>query len=179
MVTTPLSEKISLTKDVEKVTDALADTLLMKKKSLTKDDENGNDELEDTLLSEKTSLTKDLEKGTDELADTLLTEKKSLTKDVEKGTDELADKLLMNKKSSTKDVDEGNDELAFMKQKVSTIRRKSLYQYEVQPIGSKGWFKLDIEFFKPLFLNVIHNSIKHCLKRALKINTWKYIKRFL
>ena len=108
----------------------------------------------DALWSEKKSLTKDVEKGTDELADTLLMEKKSLTKNVEKGTYELESTLLMEKKSSTKDVDKGTDELAFMKQKVNTICRKCLDQFEGQSIGSKGWFKPDIEFLKRTFSKI-------------------------
>ena len=35
-----------------------------------------------------------------------------------------------------------------MKQKVNTILRKGLNQFEGQSTGSKGWFKLDIECFK-------------------------------
>ena len=58
----------------------------------------------------------------------------------------LADTLLMENKYSTKDVDKGTDELVFMKQKVNTISRKGLDQFEGQFIGSKVWFKLDIEF---------------------------------
>ena len=71
-------------------------------------------------------------------------EKKSLTKDVYKVTDELADTLLMEKKYSTKYVDKGTDELAYMKQKVKTIFRKGLEQFEGLSIRSKGWLKLDI-----------------------------------
>ena len=82
----------------------------------------------------------------------------------------------MKKKSSTKDVDKGTDELADMKQKVNTIFRKVLDQFEGQSIGYKVWFKLDIEFFK-LFLKFIQNYIKHNLKIILKIKTWKRIKR--
>ena len=67
----------------------------------------------------------------------LFSEKKSLTKNVEKATDELADLLLMKKKSSIFDVDKGTDELVFMKQKVNTINRKGLDQFEGQYIGSK------------------------------------------
>ena len=106
-------------------------------------------------------------------------ENKSLTKNIEKGTDELADMLLMKKKYSTKDFEKGTDELAFMNQKLKTIRRKGLDQFEGQSIGSKGRFKLDIDFFKQLFIEFIQNSIKHCLRRILKINRCKCIKRFL
>ena len=105
-------------------------------------------------LSEKKALTKDVEKGTDEFSETLLTEKKYLTKDVEKGTDELADTLLTEKKSSTKDVDKGTDELEDMKQKVNTISRKGLYQFQGISIVSKGWFKLDIEFKKTTYSKI-------------------------
>ena len=45
------------------------------------------------------------------------------------------------------DVDKSTDELADMKQKVNTIFEKGLDQFEGQSTGSKGWFKLDIEFF--------------------------------
>ena len=127
----------------------------------------------------KKSSTKNVEKGTDELADTLLMDKKSSTNNVEKGTDELTDMLLMENKSSTKDVDKGTDEFEFTKQKVNTIKRKGLYQFEGQYIGSKGRFKLDIELKKTTFLKFIHNYIKNCLKRISKINTWKCIKRLL
>ena len=85
------------------------------------------------------------------MADTLLMEKISLTKNVEKGTDEFADTILMEKKCSINYVDKGTDELAFMKQKVNTISRKGLDQFEGQSIGSKVWFKLDIEFLKTTF----------------------------
>ena len=87
----------------------------------------------------------------EEVITTPLSEKKSLTKDVEKGTDKLAYMLLMEKKYSTKYVDKGTDKLAYMKQGVNTIHRKGLDQFEVQSIGSKGWFKLDIEFFYTIF----------------------------
>ena len=102
----------------------------------------------DTLFYEKKYLTKNVKKGTDELSHTLLSENKSLTKKVEKFTDELADTLFFEKKYSTFGVDKGTDELACMKQKVHTIRRKGLNQFEGQSNGSKGWFKLDIECFK-------------------------------
>ena len=98
-----------------------------------------------TILSQKKSLTKDVEKGTDELVDMLLMKNKYSTKYVEKGADELSDTLFMKKKSSTKDVDKVTDELADMKKKVNTIIRKGLDQFGGQSIGSKGWFKLDIE----------------------------------
>ena len=52
VVTTPFSEKKSLTKDVEKGTDKLTDTLLTENKSLTKNVEKGSDELADKILSE-------------------------------------------------------------------------------------------------------------------------------
>ena len=95
----------------------------------------------------KKSLTKNVDKGTDELADTLFSEKKSSTKNIEKGTDVLADTLLMEKRYSNFDVDKGTEELSSMKQKVNTILRKGLDQFEVQSIGSKIWFKPDIGFF--------------------------------
>ena len=47
LVTTSLSEKRSLTQDVEKGTDKLADMLLMEKKSSTNDVDKGTDELSD------------------------------------------------------------------------------------------------------------------------------------
>ena len=47
LVTTPFSEKKSLTKDVEKGTDKLADILLMEKKYSTRDVDKGTDELTD------------------------------------------------------------------------------------------------------------------------------------
>ena len=78
---------------------------------------------------------------------TPLSGNKSSTKDVDKCTDKLADMLLMDNKSSTKDVDKGTGELVYMKQAVNTICRKVLYQFEGQSSRSKGWFKLDIEFF--------------------------------
>ena len=73
-----------------------------------------------------------VEKCTDELADKLLSEKKSSTKNDEKGTDKLADMLLMEKKYSTFDVDKCTEELTFMKQKLNTIHRKGLDQFEGQ-----------------------------------------------
>ena len=104
---------------------------------------------------EKKSSTKDNGKDTEKLADTLLIEKKSLTNNVEKLTDELAHTLLMENKSSTKDVEKVTDELAWMKQKMNTIRKKILYQFECQSIRSKGWTKLDIEFLETNFLKFI------------------------
>ena len=47
VVTTPLSENKSLTKDTEKGTDKLADMLLIGKKSSTKDVDKCTDELAD------------------------------------------------------------------------------------------------------------------------------------
>ena len=114
-----------------------------------------------------------------ELVTTPFSEKKSLTKDVEKGTDKLADILLMENKYSTRDVDKGTDELADMKQAANKIHRKGQDQFEGQSSGSKGWFKLDIVFFKQFFPRVIQNHIKTCLKIILKINTWKCIKCLL
>ena len=61
VVTTPLSENKSSTKDVDKGADELE---YMKKEVVT------------TLLLEKKSSTMDFEKGTDELADTPLLQKK-------------------------------------------------------------------------------------------------------
>ena len=78
---------------------------------------------------------------------TPLSENKSSTKDVDEGTDELAYMPLMEKKYSTQDIDKGTDELEDMKQSVVAIRINGLYQFEVQYKGSKGWFKLDSEFF--------------------------------
>ena len=78
-------------------------------------------------------------------------EKKSSTKDVDEGTDELSDMPLTEKKYSTKDVDKGTDEFSDMKQAVVTIRRKSLYQFEGQSKGSKGWFKINSGFLKTAF----------------------------
>ena len=75
-----------------------------------------------------------------------VSEKKSSTKDVKKGTDKLSDMLLMEKKYSTKDVDKVTDYLAYIKQAVTTIIRKGLYQFEGQYSGSKRWFKLVIGF---------------------------------
>ena len=78
-------------------------------------------------------------------------ERKSSTKNVDKGTDSFSDTLLMKKKYSTKDVDKGTDKLELVKQKVNTIRRKGLNKFEVQSIGSRGCFKLDIEFLNNFF----------------------------
>ena len=47
VVTTPLLEKKSSTKDVDKGTDELVDTPLLEKKSSTKDVEKGTDKLAD------------------------------------------------------------------------------------------------------------------------------------
>ena len=103
------------------------------------------------LFSEKKSLTNKYEKGTDGLADTLLSEKKNSTKKVDKGTDEKAYTLLSGNKPLTKDVEKGTDELEFNKQKVNKIHRKGLNQFEGQSTGTKGWFKLDIDFLKTTF----------------------------
>ena len=117
----------------------------------TKYVEKGTDKLAYRLLFEKKSLTKKYEKGTDELADTLLSEKKTSTNMVDKCTCEKADTLLSGKKHLTKDVEKGTYELVFKKQKVHTIRRKGLNQFEGQSNGNQGWFKLDIEFLKTTF----------------------------
>ena len=140
VVTTPLSEKKSFTKDVEKGTYELADTLLMEKKPSTEN----------------------VDKGTDELEETLFMEKKSSTKNAEKGTDELTDMLLTEKKYSTKDVDKGTDELKFTKKKVNTIHSKGLDHSDGQYIRSKGWFKLDIEFLETHF-SKIHSYLYKAL----------------
>ena len=102
-----------------------------------------------------------------------------MTKYADRVTDELSDMPLMEKKYSTNYVDKGTDELTYMKQKVNTIHRKVLYQFEVQSIGSNGWFKLDIEFRQKRFLKLIQNSIRNCLKRVSKIKTWNCIKCLL
>ena len=47
VVTTPFSKKKSLTKDVEKGTDKLADMILVEKKYSTKDVDKGTDDLSD------------------------------------------------------------------------------------------------------------------------------------
>ena len=62
---------------------------------------------------------------------------------------------------------------------MNTIHKKGLNRFEDQSTGTKGWFKLDIEFFKQIFPEVIRGSIKNCLKLILNINTWKCVKRFL
>ena len=49
----------------------------------------------------------------------------------------------------------GTYELALNRQKVNTIRRKGLNQFGGKYTGSKGWFKLDIECLKTLFLKVM------------------------
>ena len=103
------------------------------------------------------------------MADTLLSEKKTSTKKVEKSTDENSYALLYEKKPLTRDVEKGTDELAFKKQKVHTIRRKGLNQFEGKSIGTHGWFKLNIdlkktyskshsEFYKELFKNNIDDQ---------------------
>ena len=162
VVTTTLSEKKSLTKDVEKGIEEFSDTLFYEKKSSTKDVDKGTDELSDKILYEKKSWTKNFEKGTDEFSDKLFFEKKPSTKNVEKGTDEFSDTLFSEKKSSTIDVDIGTDNLVFMKQKVNTICSKGLNYFEGQYNGSKLWFKLYIDFSKQLFLKVIKNSKNYC-----------------
>ena len=132
-----------------------------------------------TPLSEKKYSTKDVDKGTDELADTLLMENKSSTKGIEKVTDELEDTLLMENKYSTKDVYKGTDELEFMRQKVNTIHRKGLYQFEGQSIGSKGWFKIDIEFFKTNFSKIHSEFYKALFKNNIKYQDMEVYKTFI
>ena len=60
----------------------------------------------------------------------------------------------LEKKDSTKDVEKGTDELTYMKQEVVTILRKDLYQFEGQPKGFTGWFKLDSGFLKTTFSTI-------------------------
>ena len=57
-----------MTEKDNRSTDELADTLLSEKKTLTKEVEKCTDENTDTQLSEKKYLTKYVKKGTDELA---------------------------------------------------------------------------------------------------------------
>ena len=110
---------------------------------------------------------------------TPLSEKEYSTKDVEKGTDILADVLLIEKKYSTRDLEKVTGELADMKQTVNIILKEGLDQFKGQSSGSKGRFKLDIGFFRQLFLKVINISIKNCLKRIFNIKACKCIKRLL
>ena len=82
--------------------EAVGSTLLAEKESATKDAEKGTDGLADTLLSEKKSSTnfvEDVEKGTDELADILFSKKKLVTERDKKGTGKLVDTLLYEKKN--------------------------------------------------------------------------------
>ena len=60
VVTTPFSEKKSLTRDVEECTDKLVDTTLMEKKYFTKDVEEGTYKLPDMTFMEKKFSTKDV-----------------------------------------------------------------------------------------------------------------------
>ena len=62
VVTTPLSEKKSLTEDVEKCTDKLADMILMEMKSSTKDVNKGTYEFADTKQAVNTIRRKGLDK---------------------------------------------------------------------------------------------------------------------
>ena len=62
MVTTPLLEKKSLTKDVDKGTDELADTPLLEKKYSTKNIDTGTDELADMKNAVVTICRKGLDK---------------------------------------------------------------------------------------------------------------------
>ena len=62
VVTNPLLEKKSSTKDVDKGTDELADTPLLGKKYLTKDVDKGTDELADMKNAVVTILSKGLDK---------------------------------------------------------------------------------------------------------------------
>ena len=110
--------------------------------------------LADTILSEKKLVTDKDKKCTDELSDTLLSEKKTSTKKVDKGTYEKADTQLSEKKYLTKDVKKGTDELAFNKQRVHTIFRKALNQFEGESIGTHEWFKLNIEFLKTTYSKI-------------------------
>ena len=96
----------------------------------------------------------------EEVFTTPFSKNKSSTKGVEKGADELEDMLFMEKKYSTKYVDKGTGELEDMKQAVNAIRRKGIDQFEVQYIGSKGRFKLYIEFFKTAFSKT-HSESRH------------------
>ena len=133
----------------------------------------------DKLLSEKKSSTNYVEKGTDEWADIMLSEKKSLTKNVEKGTDKLSDTILIEKTSSTFDVDKGTDEMVFMKQKVNTIRRKVLNQFEGQSTGFKGWFKPDIKFFLTFFSKIHSEIYKALFKNNIEYQDMEVYKTFL
>ena len=101
------------------------------------------------------------------MADTLLSEKKTSTKKVEKGTDEKAYTLLPEKKPLTKDVKKGTDELLFKKQKVHTIIRKGLNQFEGQSTGTQGWFKLDIEFLKTTYSKIHSELYKELFKNNI------------
>ena len=76
---------------------------------------------------------------------------------------------LSEKKSLTKDVEKGTDKLAYIKQGVNTIHRKGLDQFEGQSSGSKGWFKLDIEFFLTTFYKSNSEFYKALLKKELSL----------
>ena len=168
MGTMLLAENKSLTKDSEKGTDELVDNQLSEKKSSANDVENGTDQLVDKLLSEKKPVRDKYEKGTDELADTLLSEKKNYKKKVEKGTYEKADTLLSKKKPLKKDVKKVTYELAFKKQKLHTILRKGLNQFEGQPTVTQGWFKLDIEFIKTTYSKSHSEFYKELFKNNIE-----------
>ena len=66
-----------------------------------------------------------------------------------------------------------------MKQKVNTIRRKGLNQFEGQFTGTKGWFKLDIEFFKTTFSKSYSEFYKELLKNNIEDQDMELYKTFL
>ena len=84
----------------------------------------------------------------------------------------------MEKRYSIKDVDKGADELAFMKQKVKTIRRKGLNQFEGQYIGSKGWFKLDI-YFLTYFSKIRSEFYRALFKNNIEVQDMEVYKIFI
>ena len=66
-----------------------------------------------------------------------------------------------------------------MKQKVNTICRKGLDDFEVQSIGSKGWFKLDIDFLKK-FVSKSHSEFyKSLFKKSIEDQDMEVYKTFL
>ena len=61
---------------------------------------------------------------------------------------------------------------------MNTIHRKGLYQFEGQPIGSKGWFKLDIEFLNTFFSKIHPEFYKEPFKKNIEDQDMELYKTF-
>ena len=70
---------------------------------------------------------------------------------------------LSDNKSLTKDVDKGTDELEYMKESVVSIRRNCSDKFEGWYKGYTGWFNINSESLRRIFILLNQTSIKEYL----------------